>query len=81
MPIFVSSEIWCFPFSSPHRGEIKSFNPNKGYGFVGCEVPDEKTSLLSDALFFLGFWSWFLMGLWMCCGCQTSIADSLGDTI
>ena len=36
------------PFGHPHRGKIKSFNPNKGYGFVTCEVPDKKTSLPMD---------------------------------
>ena len=46
-------------FSHPHRGEIKSFNPNKGYGFVGCEVPDKKTSILMQFPLWevIGFWS------------------------
>ena len=46
-------------FSHPDRGEIKSFNPNKGYGFVGCEVPDKKTSILMQFPLWevIGFWS------------------------
>jgi len=36
------------PLGHPHRGEIKSFNPYTGYGFIISKVPDKKTSLPMD---------------------------------
>eukprot|EP00434_Breviolum_minutum_P038887 symbB.v1.2.034505.t1/scaffold4467.1/size39344/3 len=34
-----ATEVKCIvaPEEAMYHGEIKSFNPNKGYGFVGCE--------------------------------------------
>ena len=36
------------PLGHPRRGEIKSFNPYTGYGFIISKVPDKKTPLPMD---------------------------------